>query len=391
MVFFVVTQKGKSSMAIYKKNIFSLLCCFLLMAVASYPPLCVASVERPLDRVGDEATFVVVDADTPAAIIVIAEDADEQLMALADELRHYLEAISGKAFQITNVVSDGRSILLGTSEQVSLLAYPEIVQQLNANPILSKEAFVIKPEKNRLLLVGNTSLGVSHAVFTLLEELGCRWFFPGKTWEIIPHKNTLQVTTTVCDEPKIPSRRIWYQWGFIHDEGKGYQRSVKDFELWQRHNRMATSFNTHVGHVWQNVYTAYKDEFDAHPEYFLWNTAEKRYETAAFNHGIKIDTFHSGVENIFKAYVLDAFRKNPNADMIGTGPSDGYVYGLVSKTNPDATASDIAFHGTQTAAVAIKAAAITNALFRNKYVGQYAYADYSDPRHSRSRIMSISN
>lgn len=44
-----------------------------------------------------------------------------------------------------------------------------------------KEAFAIRTDENRVLLVGATDLAASHAVYRFLDELGCRWFFPDAT------------------------------------------------------------------------------------------------------------------------------------------------------------------------------------------------------------------
>ncbi|RMD93134.1 MAG: DUF4838 domain-containing protein, partial [Calditrichaeota bacterium] len=274
--------------------------------------------------------------------------------------------------------ASGRAILVGTLKQLKLES-PKLSAKFSATGKSRKEAFIIKSSTDRLILTAETELGVSHAVFALLEKLGCRWFFPTKTWTVIPRKNKFAITADIFDYPKIPSRSIWYQWGFIHDEANGYKKSMQDYYDWARHNRMASSFKTSIGHIWPKIYRENKVEFDAHPEYFLWNVKKKRFETAKVNRGIKIDTFHPGVEKIFKKYVLAYFKKHPNADMVGTGPSDGYMTGLISKTNPKATPSDIAFHGSNVAAKALKEAAKTNPLYKNKFVGQYAYADYSDP------------
>lgn len=72
------------------------------------------------------------------------------------------------------------------------------------------EGYAIRSEADRLLLLGSTDLGASHAAFRFLESQGCRWFFPAKEWEVAPSRPALTVQVNESDRPALLARRIWY-------------------------------------------------------------------------------------------------------------------------------------------------------------------------------------
>lgn len=111
--------------------------------------------------------------------VVISDTASENIKKVADELAGYLKQITGASFEVK--VGDGNSgIVLGTIQQFpdSKVA-PDLVIR---NTFDGKEAYAIRTDDKRLLLIGATDLGVSHAAFRFLESIGCRWFFPAKEW-----------------------------------------------------------------------------------------------------------------------------------------------------------------------------------------------------------------
>ena len=115
------------------------------------------------------------------APIVISAKASEQTKAVASELAGYLERISGAKFEVTT--GDGeKGIVLGTKDEFGGPKDALVIK----NTYDGHEAFVIEPGDSGPRLIGATDLGVSHAAFAFLEQLGCRWFFPAKEWEVVP-------------------------------------------------------------------------------------------------------------------------------------------------------------------------------------------------------------
>ena len=140
----------------------------------------------------------------PQQAVVVSERASPGVLEAAEELRAYLSRITGGQFELRT--GDGaRGIVLGT-----LTEFPQL--ELDGplamrGPYDGKEAYAIRTERDRLLLVGRTELGVSHAAFRFLESLGCRWFFPAKAWEVGPERPTLAVSLDQTDRPALLARR----------------------------------------------------------------------------------------------------------------------------------------------------------------------------------------
>ena len=148
--------------------------------------------------------------------IIIAADASELTKTAANELAKYLGQISGATFEVKT--GDGTSgIVLGTLEQ---FPQPELQQPLKIqNGYDGVEAFAIRTEKDRVLLIGRTDKGASHADYRMLELLGVRWFFPPKEWHVVPQQSTLRFGWNEIDRPEILARRIWYGYGKVDDRG----------------------------------------------------------------------------------------------------------------------------------------------------------------------------
>jgi hypothetical protein len=264
------------------------------------------------------ATRVTLASDGTAKLpIVIAPDASPRIQAVADELAGYLGQMSGGEFEIVTGSGKSRGIILGTLEQFPQRRFTKKSRIERALEVRGQfdgaEAYVIRTSRKRILLLGNSDLGASHAAFRFLEELGCRWYFPGKTWEVIPSRPTITVSDLNIDQrPKILARQIWYQWDFFE---KNEGRAKADFEAWARHNRMASSFGTHTRHVWQDIIAANEDEFEAHPEY--------RALTGGRRGGNKFCVTNPAVIEMCKAYALDYLDAHADADMVSMEPSDG--------------------------------------------------------------------
>ncbi len=245
--------------------------------------------------------------------VVISENASVATRACALELTEYLGRITDAKFEV-QIGNDSRGIVLGTLAEFPnpALDAPLAIR----NTFDGKEAFAIRTEGGRLLLIGATDLGVSHAAFRLLEELGCRWFFPAKEWEVVPSRETLSVSLDETDRPRILARRIWYGYGAFND--KGHPRggsTLKDYEAWARHNRMASSFRVQAGHAWQSIILENKNVFAGHPEYLaLVNGVRK---------GEQLCVSNPEVRRLAVEWALRHCEKFPDREMVSMECSDG--------------------------------------------------------------------
>ncbi len=297
--------------------------------------------------------------------IIIADAASDDTKSVAMELADYLHRITGASFDVTT--GDGSSgIVLGTLAE---FAHAELAPLLEIRRGFDgREAFAVRTEPGRLLLVGATDLGASHAAFRFLELIGCRWFFPAKEWEVIPIVPDLRLRHSEVSRPTILSRRIAYGCGLMRENGNPAElaRSRSDYDAWCRHNRMASSLQIRTGHMWRSVINANKAEFDKHPEYYALVNGVRR-------EGGKFEVANPVVRKMVVDYVLDRFRKNPDFDMLSVEPADGKNHSESEEARQLGTFSDQVF------GLANEVARAVQKEFPGKMVGLLAYGWHSDP------------
>ncbi len=297
------------------------------------------------------------------APIVISEKASDGTKSVAAELAAYLGRMAEAKFEVQT--GDGKKgIVLGT-----LVEFPqeELSPALEIrNTYDGIEAFAIRTEKERVLLIGATELGASHAAFRLLEILGCRWFFPAEEWEVVPSRPTLSVSAEETDRPRILARRIWYGYGAFAD--KGHPRggsTLKDYEAWARHNRMASSFRVSAGHAWQSIILANKKLFDEHPEYLALVKGERK--------GEQLCVSNPEVRRLAIEWALASLDKNPDREMVSMECSDGAGQCECEACAKLGSISNRVFY------LANEVAKAVEKKHPGKMVGCLAYGEHSEP------------
>ena len=135
--------------------------------------------------------------------IVIPEEASDVETFATEELRKYLERISGASLAITTDIKDGRSILVGTTERWRKKWIAIDDSQL------SPEGFIIRTVGDNLILSGKDELGTLFSIYTFLENLGCRWFYPGPEGEDIPKRKDIKLNSLdIAENPVMKYRGI---------------------------------------------------------------------------------------------------------------------------------------------------------------------------------------
>ena len=301
------------------------------------------------------------------APIVISAKASEQTRAVAAELASYLKQITGAEFEVkTGDGSEG--LVLGTKDE---FGGPKGALETR-NTYDGREAFVIESGDSGPRLIGATDLGVSHAAFAFLEELGCRWFFPAREWEVIPKKSSLYFVLGSREpgedsRPKLLARRIWYGYGPFPDDKKHPRGAscLKDYEDWARHNRMASSFRVYAGHAWQGIIAENKADFDAHPEYLALVQGRRQ--------GPQLCVSNAAVKNLAVEWCLNFFAKNPEREMVSMECSDGEGHCECAECATLGSISNRVF------GLANHAAREVAKSHPGKMVGCLAYSSHSEP------------
>ena len=160
-----------------------------------------------------DADVLLVENGQPKATIVVAAEPTEQAQHAAQELQTYLERITGAELAIQSEAEavSGARILVGRSQAVADLG---VEAPSGHSYEMNEEGFVVKTIGQDLVLAGNEEWhyrGTVFAVYDLLEELGCRWFFPGPYGEVVPSMETILVPDVDREErPSFRFRNIWY-------------------------------------------------------------------------------------------------------------------------------------------------------------------------------------
>lgn len=196
---------------------------------------------------------------------------------------------------------DVPSILIGTPQNLGL-----------SDVKLEREEFVLRSHGGSLYVAAVTEVGMSHAIYALLERCGCRWYFPGELWEVIPEVPKLVIDVNEVQRPDLPDVRLCV---FVY---ANKSRTIRqDTSNWNRRNRMVNYLNASTSHVWCGLDR--QKDFEAHPEWFGLTAypdgvrARKSWKPC-YSHP---DVVARGVQ-----YARDYFRKTPNAAMVPVTPPD---------------------------------------------------------------------
>jgi hypothetical protein len=206
--------------------------------------------------------FTISSMDNKPCPIVVASNALPSERYAAQELQHYLEAITSLKLPIVEDSARPASheILVGDSAHLRALHL-----KLDINK-LGPEGFALRTVKNRLIIVGGRPRGTLYGVYTLLEEkLGVRWFTP--ELEVIPHTNRLALAA--LDETHVPTLEyravFWTEMMRDTDFAARHRLNSEHYRLAEKHGGPAMVYFPFV-HSFDNLIP--RELYQEHPEYF---------------------------------------------------------------------------------------------------------------------------
>ena len=135
---------------------------------------------------------------TAEAVIVAPSKALERLAA---ELQKYLNAMTGASFRIVRSIPENGNAIVLFDEENAGLAGKDLKD--------AGEDTAIAETRDGKLWIGGKNLGPSLAVHYLLEKLGCRKLWPGRSGTVIPKRPTLYAPELkLHSTPKLSTRAI---------------------------------------------------------------------------------------------------------------------------------------------------------------------------------------
>lgn len=197
--------------------------------------------------------------------IVLLNDSSELLAHAANDLALHLQKISNGPFSVLDSPAAKPQIRIGTRH------HPRLNTQFSH--LQTRDSFSIRTEtdssgQSHIFLVGSDSTATAFAIYTFLEDLGCRWFMPGTYGEIIPQTERLVWSVNARSEkPDFRFRQIWWAYG-------GPKETAQEFEIWKLRNKVNFPKVQH-GHNLTNTVPPEK-YFATHPEYYALVNGERQ-------------------------------------------------------------------------------------------------------------------
>ncbi len=266
--------------------------------------------------------------DAGKTTIVIAKNAPESVKFAATELSHFLGKSTGKKYR----VQDDGEFVRKAGDKLILVGRSKLTDKLDLPTKFSPDSFLIRSfGKNTLVLIGDdlnigrslylpfnyisARKGSLYAVYTLLEkQLGVRWFWPGKTGEIVPKCATLKIPDNFnySSSPSFIWRHAWY---YSVNKTTKVRKAIA---LWYVRNKMGISNGnaSSFQHIWGN--TLSDKYYKEHPEYYSLLKG-KRQRIGKYR---QVCSSNSKVVDIFaKKYIA---KSKPGVDdILSISPNDG--------------------------------------------------------------------
>jgi hypothetical protein len=245
---------------------------------------------------------------SPAVHITLVKAGQTRMPILAGslddpigELTRYLKRISGADIDVAVARKGTKGIYVGLVADFPWLPLRDI-------EALGPEGFLIRSQNGNLLLIAHEATGVQHAVTTFLHHLGCRWFFPGEAWAVIPSMDTIEGTWNERQMPDFPTQRsIWYGYG-------AYRQGREELDEWNRHNRMGGPVPIKIHHSSYGL--DFDADFRAHPEWFALLDGQRQATKPCFSHPA-----------VLKRAIAHALEQaDKGLKMITVTPPDGLGY-----------------------------------------------------------------
>jgi len=306
------------------------------------------------------APVVLVRDGQPACVIVTPPDPSPAHLKAARTLQQFLLRISGATVPLSDRLPDrGAAILLGVAGDFPAVTPPKGFDAFNA------EGLFLRTGADRLAIMARSAAGLSPAVHTFLQRLGCRWYFGDEDWEVIPQARDITVALDVATQPDFLLRNI--------TSGTRAIAGARDMDLWSERNRLGSGIRGGIHHS----YSGFVPDalFKEHPEYFALKDTNKD-GVGDVRTPAQPCTTHPEVVKLFTAGCVVQGSKEPNLDLLPVSPNDGTVNMCrCERCRAVGSYSDCAWLLAHQVADAVRAAMPRRAF----WIGFYAYGVVSTP------------
>lgn len=215
-------------------------------------------------------------------------EAQTYLLWATQDLADYLQQMTGQPFEIDDA-GDVSALQGGiVLAHVNQAGVPQDIRDglknksANSFHIRMVEAAGDKPAQ--LWIVGNDlQLGLCHGIYFYLEQLGMRFYYPGKHWTIVPQRSDIALAIDKLVKPDYETFGFFGTGGFGPGSEIDPENEMKDRWMdWKRRLRGQGPLQG-PGHVGHGFSVKYAEELKAHPEYRMMVNGQR----AAYREGVK--------------------------------------------------------------------------------------------------------
>lgn len=271
----------------------------------------------------EDGKYLIVKDEMSKYKIVISSAADPAEKTAANELKKYIESMSGCALKITDDTSEQEKyeIVIGRTARQGV--YNDFDWDW-----MGEEGYTVKMNDNILVIAGGSGRGTLYGIYGFLESLGCRFFAPD--CETVPSMETILIESGFTDRqrPAFSFRDVFWACAF-EEEWSVKQRVNSCFNLFGRTlgrsitpewgGGISNAGPQHV-HNFEMLVPA-KEYFESHPEYFSEINGKR---TAEFLYS-QLCLTNEDVLQIVTDKIRTWIRANPESRVVPISQNDSYV------------------------------------------------------------------
>jgi hypothetical protein len=283
--------------------------------------------------------------DPGNAAVVLSADASVTERFAASELVRYVKLMTGREMPVVGAAAQTGKHLFLIGRGASGNGYSSEFDPAAAGK--GPDSFIIDAGGQRTALIGGSDRGTLYSVYELLEQQGCRWFFPGRLGEVVPAKSELI----------LQSGKRKFVPDFIQRSVEAGQTEGIDFEEtidWAAKNRLNFMFSMRLPFVkkflprekwdawdkrgglqeWQWICHNFdfmipsSKYFGEHPEYYALYKGKRLPSGSPGRPGYgggNICTANQDVIKICAGFANEWFDKNPRGIVVPVWPNDGAI------------------------------------------------------------------
>lgn len=262
-----------------------------------------------------EAEVTIVRDGRPLARIVLSALASPSEKWAAEELADHVKQMSGAELGIvteSDTVPQA-AVILGDGPAARMLGVKINTDQLGP------DGFTIKTVANRVIIAGGRQRGTMYGVYTLLESLGCRWWYPGES--TVPELKTVVLPDMhLTETPALKYRDFLY----------GEMDSSPEAQLWRARNKVNGGFFKEMRETYGGAYTfdtlvhSYgrlappNRYFGEHPEYFALKRGRRVSSQPCFS--------SEGMVKVMAESILREAADHPEYSHFTVGQNDNHDF-----------------------------------------------------------------